>query len=389
MCSARCSRCCWTERVRTVAVGWCLAVVVASGLCACAEVGRPSGGPVDQTPPELASVQPGSLQVNVDPRAPLRLEFSEKVDRRRIERGLTLVPPISLEKPRFEEHLVEFRPARDWPADTVVVWSVAPDVPDKHGVRIGTELRGAFTTGSRIPQGGIRGTASLALPGTKETDWTTLRAELDLPLPEGERRRPRWRSAGGDARGSFELEWLDVPSGPFHLTVYLDHNANAKRDEREPVAELDSLFLAEADSILVLDAALLRLIDLEGPVDMVFCLESVLVDSVQVQVWARGEEETRPRTATFDSSGCVVLSLPVGSVLYGAWVDENGDKRFGADSTGLSEAFLWPDTLLVEPARPDTLRMAWPVHEATESSLDSLRVPPVPDELSTDPPRGS
>ena len=375
--------------MRRAAIGLWLAVFAASGLCACAEVGRPSGGPVDTTPPELNSVQPGSLQVRVEARAPLRLEFSEKIDRRRIARAITVVPPIPLEKPRFDGTTVELRPARDWPADTLVVWTIAPDLPDKHGVRIGAERRGAFTTGDRIPSGTVRGLASLALATPKEPDWTTLRAELDLPLVEGQRRRPRWRSAAGDAKGNFELSWLDVPSGPYHLTVYLDLNANAARDEREPVAEVDSLFLAEGDSILILDPAVLRLIDLEAPVEMTFCLQSVLVDSVSVHFWARGEEETRTRSAAFDTTGCVAIAVPVGLVFFGAWIDEDGDRKFGADSTGVSEAFVWPDTVLVVPAQPDTLRLQWPDQRATTSELDSLRVPPVPADLSTDPPRGS
>lgn len=364
------------------------ALAAAMLFSACAEVGRPSGGPVDTTPPALEEASPGSLQVGVDPRAPLRLTFSEKVDRRRVARAVTLVPAVPLQKPRFDGTSVEFRPARDWPADTVVVWTVGPDLADKHGVRLGTELRGAFTTGKGFPSGRIEGTVSLALPGPKPPDWTKLRAELDLPAPEDARRRPRWRSATGNEEGTFALEWLAVPSGPYHLTVYLDNNANAKRDEREPVAELDSLFLAGPDSILVLTSAALRLIDLEGPVDVLFCLEEVRADSVKVLVWVRGEDENRPRTAVIDSTGCTTLQLPVGRVFFGAWIDD-GDQRFGADSTGITEPFVATDTLEVKPAEPDTLSIPWPDRRMRRSEFDSLRTPPVPKELSDVSPRRS
>ena len=55
---------------------------------ACAEVGRPPGGPIDDIPPELATVSPGSLATGVDEYEPLRFEFSESIDRRRFTRSL-------------------------------------------------------------------------------------------------------------------------------------------------------------------------------------------------------------------------------------------------------------------------------------------------------------
>ena len=371
-----------------------LALLAACGLTACAEVGRPPGGPVDRTPPELTEATPGSLRTDVDPRAPLRLTFSEKVDRRRAPRAVTFIPDVEMENPRFDDTSVEFRPREGWPADTVVVWVLQPDLPDKHGVKLGTEVTGAFTTGKSFPPGEIRGRASLAVPAEEETDWTQLRAELDLPPPEGSRRRVRWRVASGDEEGRFRLPWLDLPSGPYLLSVYLDANDNATRDAREPVADLDSLFLAATDSIFEIDAALLRLVDLEGPVPVRFCLREAMadtaagvVDSLFVRVWARGTEEERPRMGVIDSLGCVDLELPPGDVVYGAWLDD-GDAAFGVDSLGVSEAFLWPDTLVVAPAVPDTVLLDRPTMRLERSALDTLRTPPVPADLSTDSPRG-
>ena len=239
-----------------------MALAAGLGLAACAEVAPPPGGPVDETPPTVVYVMPGSLVTRVDPRQPITIEFSEKVDRRAAARALVTIPRVDLERPRFDDLTVTWRPRKTWPADTVVVWTVNTSLTDKRRVALEAPIEGAFTTGQDFPPGMIVGRASRRVSPAaadttrrrkdaepKEIDWTKLRAELEIPPPEGTRRSTLWRTAAGDDQGRFRLTWLDLPSGPYDLRVYLDRNENRRRDEREPVAEVDSLFLGAADSI--------------------------------------------------------------------------------------------------------------------------------------------
>ena len=370
-----------------------LAVGVGLTLAACAEVGRPPGGPVDRTPPSLVTVEPGSLVTGVDLEQPLRFEFSEKIDRRSAARALTTVPRLVLESPDFDDLSVIFEPTETWPPDTVVVWTLTTSLRDDHGVALEEEIRGAFTSAESFPPGRITGQASLkpdpTLPDTAkapEVDWTQLRAELDLPPPEGSRISTRWRTADGDETGRFTLRWLDVPSGPYDLTVYLDRNGNARRDEREPIAELDSLFLGPADSTLTLDESDLVLIDREGPVPLRFRLVSVEIDTLDVVFWARGEVADRSVSSAADTLGHAELEVPPGRVSWGAWVDLVADGRFGPDSLGVSEPFLPPDTVEVAPATAETLGVRWPDSTLTFDAVDTLRNPPVPADLQIVPP---
>ncbi len=352
---------------------------------ACARPGPPPGGPPDATPPSLLAVSPESLSVGVDAHAPLRLIFDEKIDRRGAARALELVPPVALARPHFDGTAVEFRPLQSWPADTVVVWRLAPDLKDKHGVALGRTVRGVFTTADSLPSGKIVGRARLRQPPTEPVDWTALVARLELPPPEGSRRRLLWREAAGASDGHFELAWLDVPSGPFFLEVFLDRNGNGRRDEREAVARVDSLFLPGPDPIFEVDEAALELVDLEAPTDRVFCLAEARPESLPLILWALPSGSDRPVTAELDTLDCVVLPLVPGTVRFGAWVDADGDRRWSADSTVTWEAFVTPDEFEVLPAVVETTRVRWPSDRLSSAAVDTLAPSPVPESLHSPP----
>lgn len=353
-------------------------LIALAGAVACAKVAPPPGGPADETPPTLAEASPGSLQTRVDPTAPLRWVFSEKIDRRAFRSALTVVPPVALDGPRVDGTTVEMRPRTAWPPDTLVVWTLGPDLRDKHGVRTGSTRSGAFTTSDSVPAGVIRGTARLAVPPEKPVDFEQLVVRLSLPPAEGERRPRPWRSAQGRADGSFELPWLDHPSGPFVLELFLDRNASGKRDPREPVARVDSLSVPGADPIFVLADSLLVLVDLEGPVDCWFCRTDSVESSGTLRVWTRGEEDDRPRAVAVDSTGCSKIPLVPGRVRWGAWTDLDGDGRWSADSLGVVEPWVRGAVFEVLPARADTLVVPTPDRTATTATPDSLRVEGAP-----------
>ena len=353
----------------------------------CAQVARPPGGPVDETPPVLLVTQPESLAVRVDPKTPLQFVFSEKVDRKGFARVLSTVPPVDLSRPRFDGTSVNLAPLRSWPADTVVVWTLEGTLRDKHGVALGKSRQGAFTTGDSLPPGRIAGRATLFAEGPEDEapDWTQLVALLELPpLPDQRRNRP-WRRALGDAEGAFELPWLHVPSGPFSLEVFLDKNANAKRDPREAVATLDSLFLAGPDPTLVLEEGRVVLIDLEAPVTWWFCAAVATADSVAWQVWAMGAEDSRPTAARVDSTGCATLELVPGILDWGAFLDLDGDGKLSLARGDTLEPFLPRVEFEVLPAVGGTLQVALPTEVIRFADVDSLEVAPVPEALLISP----
>jgi len=363
--------------------GWLPILGLLLFAAACAEVGRPPGGPVDDIPPTLGTVSPGSLATLVSPDAELEFVFSERLDRRRFMRSFLIVPDRPLRSLSFDGTTVRIVPVEGWPADTAVVWVLLPSLPDKHGVAMGTGHTGAFTTAATLPPGSIVGRVSLdtlvQLPA-EGPDWSVLKVRLTLEPPADSRQRRPWRFADGSEDGSFRLDWLDLPSGPFQLEAWMDKNGDSRRDEREPVATLDSLFVGEADSMLEIDAGLLRLVDLEGPVPVEFCLDSVATDTSQVILWTWPYEATQPARTPIDSTGCLSVDLVPGEVRWGAWLDLDGDLAWSRLEDGSSEPYVAVDTLIVEPAIPQWLWPEWPVEQLQWDSLDTMSVPPVPRE---------
>jgi hypothetical protein len=358
----------------------CLVVAVAA-VSACAEMAPPPGGPADKTPPRLLGYEPDSLSVSASEFEPLRFLFSENVDRGAFASALQVVPAVKLSKPRFDGLNVHVHPLEPWPPDAVIFWSLSAAMKDKHGVNMGEPRSGAFSRRDSLPAGVIR-----LLPTVEADAWkkgVRLQADLMIPPEAGERRGTLYRRSGRGDLGTVELSLLEIPSGPYQLSVFLDLNGNGRRDEREAIGELDSLFLRGPNSIL--DLGTLRLVDLEAPVSIWLCAPAT-DDSARVYFYAEAlDSEREPRALAADSTGCTAgLSLAAGRYRAGAWIDRFADQRFGADSLGVSERFLLPIEFEILPAQPDTILLAPPYEAMHWSALDTLRPPPVPKSLHRD-----
>jgi len=323
----------------------------------------------------MVVVSPGSLAVGVDPTGPLVFTFSEKVDRRGFRSSLLLAPQRRLREIRFKGERVIVRPEEPWPKDTLVVWTLLPDLKDRHGVKLGRPLSGAFTTGDSIPRGWIRGQAV-----GKDLDFSRVMAVLRTMPEEGKRLGVLWRMAAANELGFFRLGPLKAPSGPYDLEVFLDKNGNGKRDEHEPVGGIDSLLLPVEPSPYELGE--LELIDLEQPVPFVLCFQSEQADSLTVVVSLRplGRENAKLRTAPTDSSGCIRTQLVPGEYKVAAWVDLDGDGGFGVGPEGMSEPFTAEQELTLVPAKAESLQWRRPEERLSWAVIDTMRTPPLPRE---------
>jgi len=348
-------------------------------------MGVPPGGPVDKTPPRLVSYQPDSLLVSAPAKMPLRFTFSEKLERRGFASSLRIVPPVAVGDPKFDGKTVEVKPTEDWPDDDVVFWTLLPTLKDHHGVPLGMSRSGAFTRRDSLPEGAVRWTPTLKDPASLR-EGQVIQGLLEIP-PEPEERRGRlWRSTASTSLAPMEAGLLDVPSGPFNLTVFVDANGNARRDEREPVAEVDSLFLRGPNPIL--DVGTLELIDLEAPVALRIC-SPASDDSILVEIFVEGlDGDVAPQRQSADSTGCAAeFSLVPGLYRIGAWRDEQVDRLFGPDSLGTSEPFLSPIEIELRPATPDSVNLDAVFESLSWDVVDTMRTPPVPSALQVGPTR--
>ncbi len=218
---------------RTRTWGDMLACIV---LASCAQVGSPSGGPKDETPPELVSAFPALGATEVDDQR-LVLGFDEYVKASNWRSQLLVSPPLSgtveLEV-RGREVWVSWDEALR--AQTTYVFQFGDAVADVNEGNAATNLRHAFSTGPVLDTLSIRGRVLDALTGGAQSgmrvmlfpgSWT-----VDSVLAGA---TPSY-VATTLVDGRFDVSFL--PSASFHVLALRDENRNYAWEPGEDVALL-------------------------------------------------------------------------------------------------------------------------------------------------------
>ena len=117
----------------------------------CAQVSSPTGGPMDETPPQVLEMTPPNETVNLHLES-LTLEFDEYVISKNVAQQLLISPPIAgrpLFKTRGKEVQVEFDP--NWfDSETTYVLSFGDALVDLHESNPAEALFFAFSTGNEL-----------------------------------------------------------------------------------------------------------------------------------------------------------------------------------------------------------------------------------------------
>jgi hypothetical protein len=204
---------------------------ILAGLTACAIPMAPPGGPVDRTPPTLASAWPESGATEIGEAREISLLFSEKMTPVAAESFVRLYPPREFAKTRWKgrrEARIELE--EPLPADTVFVLEVTGALKDAHGVAAKGSRRWPFATGDRLPDGALSGL--LVLEGKPLVGGVV---EL-FPVPPDTLeffQQPVLRRTVTDSLGAFTLPWLPVPGGPWLLRAFADGNGDLHPGEQE------------------------------------------------------------------------------------------------------------------------------------------------------------
>lgn len=126
----------------------------------CAAIQGPSGGPKDETPPELIQTIPSGGSIHFKSKR-VELIFSEFVDANSIEKAIHVLPTLA-EGPKIiykgRRIFVEF-------PDTLIenqtyIISIDRTLKDEHKVALAQGIQVAFTTGDEIDKGEISGTVT-------------------------------------------------------------------------------------------------------------------------------------------------------------------------------------------------------------------------------------
>jgi uncharacterized protein (DUF2141 family) len=125
---------------------------------ACAKQMPPPGGPPDRTPPTVIWTQPSAdtTQVTLDSR--IRVRFSERMDRRSVERSV-FVSPRSSGTPelRLRGDLLEIRLPGGLRAQRTYIVTLGAECSDESRNRMTSSHSFAFATGSQLNRGRVEG----------------------------------------------------------------------------------------------------------------------------------------------------------------------------------------------------------------------------------------
>jgi len=313
-------------RVPVALAAW-LAVALA-----CAVSVPPSGGPEDKTPPTITSSVPANDSTGVSTGSDLRITFSERMRRERIERLVVVNPPIEISKVSWDGNTMVITPAEPLVRDTTYVVRVKPDYQDNHGVTGAQWHEFAFATGTApLDTARIEGTITLKhAPVSKAiarcyrvVGGDTIRVERDRPD----------REATADREGRFVLRHLPSGGGRFLVMGFLDRNTNGVFDpDTDPALVYPDTIVILPGNPVVKDVALVLLDPGDpGSVKGIVTNESGS-DSARVMVamFASADSSRTAYRAVCDSTGAYeVRNVKPGAYILRAFVDVHRDSLPG------------------------------------------------------------
>ena len=217
---------------RTALISLCALLASLLLLTSCATPVPPTGGPRDETPPEIVESVPDAGAVNVD-RESLLITFSEYVDDRSFAQAFSMTPAFS-RTPEFawSRRTVEVRFPEPLRENTTYVVTLDRGLRDVRGAALSRPITLAFSTGPTISVGTIVGRVVMSSDGQPAAGadvFAYSAFDTSEALPE----RPVYRTQT-DQSGAFTFEHLTEET--YFVAALRDQNRNLRPDAQEPSA---------------------------------------------------------------------------------------------------------------------------------------------------------
>ena len=143
------------------------AISIAAVLFSCANQAPPTGGPPDETPPELRESYPANGQVNVSPRAVVNISFSEWISPAGASGAVSIYPYL----PRgvtvkASKNRLRITPKELWKDNTTYHIVIETTFKDLQGNPLVSPINVVFSTGAVLDSGRLDGVAVPLTPFT-------------------------------------------------------------------------------------------------------------------------------------------------------------------------------------------------------------------------------
>jgi len=188
----------------------------------CATKGRPSGGPVDKTPPEITYTFPSIDSIGVSNLDEIQIHFAERMDENSVQKALFISPALDYEIDWSggDELTLEI-PSDSLQPDQTYVITIGSDAQDARRNKMTSSFQFAFSTGDYLDQGKISG----KIFDIKKNDVMYIYA---YELSKNSKIDPRYHSARfltqSGEKGQFQLSYL--PLKQYRIFVVEDQNKN-------------------------------------------------------------------------------------------------------------------------------------------------------------------
>jgi hypothetical protein len=218
------------------------------GVAGCAQISSPTGGPVDEDPPEVLAMTPPTDEVEARPGS-LRILFDEFVSLKSAQQQLIISPPISKRptiKVRGKEVRVEMDP-NAFEDSTTYVFSFGGGIVDLHESNPALDLNWAFSTGSEMDSLELKGRVTDRMSGGAMEGLRVLLFQEPIELDSILAGTLPAAIGVTDATGLFRIDYLK--DGQFFALVLDDANANYRWDEGEYLA-FDTIPMVAGDTLV-------------------------------------------------------------------------------------------------------------------------------------------
>jgi hypothetical protein len=224
------------------------AVVAAAAACAVQE--PPSGGPEDRMPPAVQATVPVRDSTGVDPASEIAIAFSEDMTRARVERLVSVEPPIVVGSVRWSGRTLVIQAEGGLHRDTTYVVRLKPGYRDHHGVTGEAPYEFAFATGAVLDTARIEGAVFFKREPSANALVRAFRVPRDSAFAAEAARPDREASTAKDGR--YALRNLPSNHARFVVMAFVDVNDNGTFDRAtEPYTVVaDTVALVPASPVV-------------------------------------------------------------------------------------------------------------------------------------------
>ena len=226
-------------------------------LGACAKVGRPQGGPVDETAPTIISHSPAADATRVAADTRVEILFSEPMDRQRTVEACFVAPetPTELKWPGFSGRQLVLEFIRPLQQDRTYVITVGTGARDLRNNPMTASYTFAFGTGEKLNQSTVSGFVfKNHQPAKGAMIWAYDADDIDDTVGHA---LPAYRTQSGQDGG---YQFLRLSAGGYRIIAFEDENRNFKLDDQEYFAAPSvDLLVKEEEETITGDLALYRM----------------------------------------------------------------------------------------------------------------------------------